>query len=94
MAVCHILVICLLAALASADWMDGDDGIDRRNGDLPNMPINLKSGAAPRDCAQLCVASAECKGWAFCKENCSGSTTPQCFLKAQLQPQSYDSCRV
>ena len=89
-----MFLVCLLAALVSADWMDGDDGVDRKNGDLPNMPIQLQSGAAPRDCAKLCIDSAECKGWAFCKENCSGTTAPQCYLKAKLLSQSYDPCRV
>ena len=79
---------------ASGDWLDGNDGVDRPNGDLPGMPVALKNGSAPRDCASLCSQSAECKAWAFVKQNCGGSAQPQCFLKALIPPQAKLDCRV
>ena len=89
-----LLAICLSSC--SADWADGNDGIDRMNGDLPNMPIQMKTGAAPKDCAQLCYASGQCKAWAYAKPSCNGSTstTPQCSLKDQVTQQSVNPCRV
>ena len=83
---------------SSADWADGNDGIDRMNGDLPDMPIQMKAGAAPKDCAQLCYASGQCKAWAYAKPKASCNetnlTTPQCFLKEQVTKQSVNPCRV
>lgn len=90
-----LLVLAIYLSPCHGDWADGNDGVDRMNGDLPNMPIPLKSGAAPKDCAQLCYTGNQCKAWAFAKPNCNGSSaTPQCFLKSQVTQQSADPCRV
>ena len=88
------LLVVVLSAVCSADWQDGNDGVDRLGGDLTNMPIALKTGSAPEDCAQLCYSSSQCKAWAFCKPNCGGSTDPQCYLKANVTQQSLNPCRV
>lgn len=55
------VALTVFVAVCSADWQDGNDGVDRLNGDLLNMPISLKAGARPRDCAQLCYANTQCK---------------------------------
>ena len=89
-----LVAVCLSPSLA--DWADGNDGIDRMDGDLPNMPIWLKKDGAPKDCAQLCYASGQCKAWAYAKAYCNDTnvTTPRCFLKEQVTPQSVNPCRV
>ena len=89
-----VLYLSVFTAVCKADWQDGNDGVDRTNGDLPNMPISLKSGSAPKDCAQMCYSSSQCKAWVFTKPNCSGSTGPQCSLKATVTQQSSNTCRV
>lgn len=93
----NVLVVVLAlsyVAVCSADWQDGNEGVDRMNGDLPDMPIQLKTGATSKDCAQFCYSSAQCKAWVFCKPNCGGSTAPQCYLKAEVTQQSANPCRV
>ena len=60
-----LIVLTVFVAVCSADWQDGNDGVDRLNGDLLNMPISLKAGTTPRDCAQLCYANTHCNAWAF-----------------------------
>ncbi len=90
-------LLCLCCSVVSADWLDGNDGVDRYGSDLPDMPIDLKNGSAapPRDCAEMCNDSPECKAWAFAKPNCGGSSgTPQCYLKALLPDQVKNPCRV
>ena len=89
-----LLFLSVCIAVCKADWQDGNDGVDRLGGDLPNMPISLKTGSAPKDCAQLCYSSSQCKAWAFCKPNCGGSTGPQCYLKVNVTQQSLNPCRV
>ena len=91
-----LLVLVIYFSPCRGDWADGNDGVDRADGDLPNMPIHLKAGAAsPKDCAQLCYSSDQCKAWAFVKPNCSGTpATPMCYLKAQVTQQRADPCRV
>ena len=89
-----VLFLSIFIAVCKADWQDGNDGVDRMNGDLPNMPISLKTGSAPKDCAQLCYSSSQCKAWSYCKPNCNGSTAPQCYLKASVTQQSANPCRV
>ena len=89
-----LVVLSACIAFCNADWQDGNDGVDRLGGDLPNMPISLKSGPAPKDCAQLCYSSSQCKAWVFSKPNCSASPGPQCFLKATVTQQSVNPCRV
>lgn len=83
-------ISCVLSA-----WEDGHDGVDRRNGDLPDMPITLNSTSPPSQCAKLCDTKIECKAWAYCKMNCNGQQqAPLCYLKAQVTAQSLDPCRV
>ena len=87
------LSVCI--AISKSAWEDGNDGVDRTDGDLPNMPILMKTGSAPKDCAQLCYSSSQCKAWVYHKPNCNGSSTdPQCCLKGSVTQQSANICRV
>ena len=88
------LVLIFFVVICSADWQDGNDGVDRLNGDLPNMPISLKADANPRKCSQLCYASNQCRAWVFNKPNCNGSVAAQCHLKAEVTQQSTNPCKV
>ncbi len=89
------LFLILLAASASCLWLDGDDGVDRRNGDLPNMPVALNLSAQPSDCGRLCLATHQCVAWAYGKPQCSGAgQQPMCWLKGAVTTQSYNLCRV
>ena len=89
------VVLTVLVIICGAEWQNGNDGVDRPNGDLLSVPISMKAGATPSDCAQLCYANTQCKAWAFSKPNCSGSTvTAQCYLKAEVTQQSTDPCKV
>ena len=90
----RLVTLTVFVAVCSGDWQDGNDGVDRLNGDLLNMPISLKSGASPRDCARFCYANAQCKAWAFSKPNCNGSVIAQCYLKAEITQQSTNPCKV
>ena len=85
-----LLVLCVGAA--ADGWLDGDDGVDRPNGDLPNMPItNMSCSTAASACAALCADSSRCVAWAFRKPNCSSRVNPLCYLKGELMKQSYNS---
>lgn len=76
----------------SCSWQNGDDGVDRSGGDLPNMPVN--SVAGPSDCAAMCDKNSDCVAWAYGKSSCEGSTSTSCWLKNAVMPQSLNSCRV
>ena len=90
-----LLAVAVLAFEAGASWQDGDDGVDRPNGDLPDMPIQLNASQPASVCAQLCQKEAQCVAWAYCKADCGGSTSSsQCYLKSTLTQQTYNSCRV
>ena len=91
-----VVPLALLGSLAAGDWADGDDGVDRPNGDLPGAPVVMQSSAAPRDCASLCQADPQCVAWAYRKPDCSegGSAEPLCYLKASVTPQSANPCIV
>ena len=78
----------------SADWLDGDVGVDRPNGDLPNMPISFNSTQKATDCAKMCMANSKCVAWAYCVPNCGGSKAASCYLKQNLMPQTANPCRV
>ena len=84
----------LLTASVAGSWLDGDDGVDRAYGDLPNMPIEMNSSALPSDCAKLCEGESKCVAWAYCKPNCSSNKTPLCYQKAEVMPQTANPCRV
>ena len=85
-----LLVLC--AGVAAGSWLDGDDGVDRPYGDLPDMPItNMSCSAVARDCATLCAGCRQCVAWAFRKPDCSSRVTPLCYLKGTLMEQSYNS---
>lgn len=89
------LCICLgLLATGRADWEDGNDGVDRPYGDLPNQPTTMDASAQPKDCAALCKANSACKAWAYIKANCQGPKVPLCYLKATINPQKRDTCIV
>ena len=88
------LLSLLLAASVAGSWLDGDDGVDRAYGDLPNMPIEMNSSASPSDCAKLCEGESKCVAWAYSKPNCSSNKSPLCYLKAEVMPQSANPCRV
>ncbi len=94
MAFCSILLLSYLASSVSADWLDGNDGVDRFGSDLPGMPISMKNGSVPQNCSALCNANPECKAWAFVKPNCGGSTSPLCYFKVTVPPQVQNPCRV
>ena len=93
---CTVLFLCSFCGLVSADWLDGNDGVDRYGSDLPNMPLPLKNGSGPRDCAEMCENNPECNAWALAKPSCGGSTVsqPQCYLKAIVPQQVKNPCRV
>jgi hypothetical protein len=74
----------------SSDYLDGDDGVDRPYGDLPNQPTILAAGTQPRDCANLCLQTSACVCWAWIK----GANPPQCYLKNQLITPIANSERV
>lgn len=92
-----ILYLCACFGLLTsvvADWEDGNDGVDRPNGDLPNQPIVLEASAQPKDCAGLCKANDACKAWAYLKANCEKPKVPWCYLKATITPQRRNTCIV
>lgn len=75
--------------------MDGDDGVDRPFGDLPDMPIVLNHTQPVSVCARLCQNNSQCASWAYSKAGCGGDgTTPYCYLKGDIPEQSYNPCRV
>lgn len=74
--------------------MDGDDGVDRPFGDLPDMPIVLNHTQPVSVCARLCLNNSQCASWAYSKAGCGDSTTPYCYLKGVIPKQSYNPCRV
>jgi len=88
------LLSLLLAAAAAGSWLDGDDGVDRVSGDLPNMPMKMNSSASPSDCAKLCEAESKCVAWVYSKPSCKGMSYPLCYLKEAEMQQSYNPCRV
>ena len=93
--VLRVVLVVLLGSLAAGDWADGDDGVDRANGDRPGMPVVLQSSATPRDCASLCQTDPQCAAWAYRKPSCGGgSAEPLCYLKASVTPQSANPCTV
>ena len=63
-------LICLLFLSVSvgADWLDGDQDVDRPYGDLTGMPVFLAANAAPRDCALRCQANSSCVWHAVCNK--------------------------
>jgi len=87
-------IILFLSACINADWLDGDIGVDRRNGDLPNMPIPFNSSQTPADCAKMCINNTDCLAWAYCIPNCGGHKQPSCYLKGNVTTQSSNPCRV
>lgn len=91
-----VVVLCFITGLsgAAALWMDGDDGVDRPYGDLPDMPIVLNVTQPVHACARLCQNDLQCMSWAFSKPDCGGETTPYCYLKDVIPEQSYNPCRV
>lgn len=95
--VAEMLLTTVFLALATVggvrcSWRDGDNGVDRRGGDLPNMPIS--SVGSPGDCSDACDKNSGCVAWAFGTSGCGGSNSTACWLKNALMPQSLDSCRV
>lgn len=77
-----------------ADWLDGDVGVDRPNGDLPNMPILFNSTQNAFDCAKMCLANVDCVAWAYCVPNCGGGEAASCYLKQNMTSQAANPCRV
>lgn len=70
-----------LATVARAAWSDGDAGVNRMYGDLPNMPF---SSASASSCYSSCMSNSACAAWVF---NTPGSL---CWLKNQVMPPNYD----
>ena len=92
--VSFLLTLMLLALPGRARWLDGDDGVDRANGDLPGMPIDFTVLQPASDCAQLCLNTTKCVAWAYVKGDCGGAGNPQCYMKATVTNQTYNPCRV
>lgn len=78
----------------NADWLDGDVGVDRPYGDLPNMPIAFNSTQNASDCAKMCMSKTDCVAWAYCIPNCGGSEAASCYLKQKVMSQTANPCRV
>lgn len=93
-AFCSVLCFITVLSSAAASWMDGDDGVDRPFGDLPDMPIVLNHTQPVSACARLCQNNSQCASWAYSKAGCGDSTTPYCYLKGAIPDQSYNPCRV
>ena len=93
-----VLFCCVLVSYSvpcTARWEDGNAGVDRKGGDLPHMPIELKEGAIPSDCAKLCYANDQCKAWSYHNASCLRfSDHPECYLKDQVTDQIQSSCMV
>ena len=89
-----VLIILVSNWSVQAVWENGDDGIDRPNGDLPGMPITLNTSDPVSVCAKLCQKNVLCHAWAYCKSNCGGVEAPLCYLKANITSQSLDLCKV
>ena len=94
----NIIRLCFLFAVSlkvtESVWEDGDSGVDRPNGDLPNMPIALDASDPPSKCALLCHNADKCEAWAYCVPNCGGQRGPVCYLKSSVTVQSLNPCRV
>ena len=75
-------LLCLLPALATAAWNDGDVGADHMYNDLTSFKQTTNSTA---ECAAACAASAECEGWVFSQwpPQC-GADLPTCYLKSEM----------
>ncbi len=86
----YYLVIISFRVTQSA-WEDGDNGIDRVDGDMPNMPVDSD---APNKCATLCNNNNDCVAWAYCLPNCGGQRGSVCYLKSTITVQSLNPCRV
>ena len=89
------LFCALVFHVGSASLSDGDDGVDRMDGDIAGMPITLQANDKPSVCSKMCDSNPQCVCWAYCKANCSGDpSAPLCYLKDKLMPQSLNPCRV
>ncbi|XP_065833436.1 uncharacterized protein [Oscarella lobularis] len=92
-----VFLLVFIRSFSSANFADGDNGVDRMYGDLPGMPVTLHSTDKPSVCAQMCEKNAQCVCWAYCKANCSGgndNSKPLCYLKGTLMKQNANPCRV
>ena len=87
-----LYVLCLLSCV-TCSWLDGDDGVDRPGGNLPEMAI-LNRTLSASACAQLCERNPLCLAWAYSKADCGGETSPHCNLKATVSEQAYNPCKV
>ena len=85
--------LCLLSCV-TCSWLDGDDGVDRPEGNLPDMPIFLNRTQPASTCAQLCKRNPHCLAWAYSKADCEREASPHCNLKATIPKQAYNPCRV
>jgi len=88
------LITLFLASCIRADWLDGDIGVDRPNGDLPNMPIPFEAKQTAADCAKICMNKTDCLAWAYCTPNCGRDKQPSCYLKGNVTTQTPNPCRV
>ena len=89
------LLLGLCFVVTDCAWEDGDNGVDRPNGDLPSMPIALNASDQPKHCAGLCQQNKDCTAWAYCVPNCGGGqANPSCYLKGSVTQQAANLCRV
>lgn len=91
-----VALVCTLSfRIVGAALSDGDDGVDRANGDIAGMPVALHANDKPSVCSKMCGTTPACVCWAYTKPNCSGDgTVPTCYLKDTISKQSLNDCRV
>lgn len=91
-----LCLLALLCVLVAGKWQDGNDGVDRSGGDLPESPYTLNTTAVPEDCASMCWVREQCVAWSYGKPACDNihQIVPLCWLKSNVPPQSLNKCRV
>ena len=76
-------------------WLDGNVGVDRYGGNLPDQNFTMNMTAQPKDCALLCRANVKCLAWVYAKPDCGAATHPLCLQKAvSNNSQSRNPCVV
>ena len=70
--------------------LKGHSGV-RPGKDLPGSPVRMGQAS---ECAMLCDTTKECKAWTWYPNQCGGSSSSQCHLKAEAQDAVADACAV
>jgi len=88
-------VVLALLSCVCGSWLDGNVGVDRYGGNLPDQNFTMNMTALPKDCALLCHANAKCLAWVYVKANCGAATNPLCLQKGVANnSQSWNPCVV